>query len=138
MLAGAAEETERVLAAEIGGWIPHYEPLPWLACLASDSGRAVETAALDALYRRAAGAAAAELMAVLPTLARPAQWAGVRALIDLVDPHLLMHKGDPLDIRPMLAVMPKQFGIEAQRIIDRRRQDVDQEAEREGEREFGE
>lgn len=74
-------------------------------------------------------------MAVIPTLARPAQWAAMRALIDLVDPHLLAHQGDPLDIRPMLADLPDQFAIEAQRIIDRRRTDVDRKAEREGDRE---
>jgi hypothetical protein len=73
-------------------------------------------------------------MALMPTLARPAQWASLRALVDLVDPHLLVQAGDPLFIGRMLEALPEQFRIEAQRLLDRRRQDVDKKAEQDSER----
>lgn len=38
-MARAAEETTRVMAAEIGGWLPHGDRLPWLRDLAGDPVR---------------------------------------------------------------------------------------------------
>lgn len=129
-MAGGADEATRAMGAEIAGWLPHRWNLPWLRGLAGDPVGAVEEAALTALHRRAAEHAAEELMAVIPSLPKPAQWAGLRALIELVDPHLLIQGGDPLDIRPLIKRLPAEFGIEAQRLLDRRRQEVDRKAKR--------
>ena len=51
------------------------------------------------------------------------------ALIELVDPHLLVQPGDPLDIRPLIDQLPPEFGIEAQHLLDRRRKEVDRRVE---------
>jgi len=87
--------------------------------------------ALQAARRRATGVAVRELMDVMPALQKPAKWAVLRALIDLADPHLLLHPGDDLDIAPLLEALPPEFGIEAQRLLDRKRKDVDGKADRE-------
>ncbi|MBJ7441638.1 MAG: hypothetical protein JHD35_21835 [Sphingopyxis sp.] len=127
----AEDDATRQRAAEIAGWLPHRWQLPWLADLAADPVREVEEAALAAFHRRAAGVTAAELMAVIPGLAKPAQWACLSALIELVDPHLLIKTGDPLDIRPLLERLPPEFGIEAKRMLERRRDDIDRKVARE-------
>lgn len=129
-MAGAADEGTRAMAAEIAGWMPHHWHLPWLSGLAADPVIAVEEAALETFHRRAAGQAAVELMAIIPSLPKPAQWAYLNALIELVDPHLLLQPGDPLDVRPLIKQLPPEFGIEAQRLLDRRRQDVDRKVAR--------
>ncbi|MET4666317.1 hypothetical protein [Sphingomonas sp. PvP056] len=127
----ARDEATRQMAAEIAGWLPHRWQLQWLGDLAADPVREVEEAALAAFHRRAAGAAAVELMAVIPKLAKPAQWACLSALVELVDPHLLIKTGDTLDIRPLLERLPPEFGIEAKRTLERQRDDMDRKVARE-------
>ena len=134
-LASAPDEEMRQIAAEIGGWLPVSEKLPWLQALARDPVRDIQQAGLTALQRRAADVAGLDLMELIPTLRPPAQWACLRALIDLVDPHVLSEKGDPLDIRPTLEALPSQFRIEADRVLTRQRQDVDKKATQEAARE---
>lgn len=129
-MAGSANEANRAAAAEIAGWLPHGWDMPLLDILADDPVREVEGAALEAIRRRANGREAEELLRKIPGLPKPAKWAALCALTELVDPHLLSWPGDPLDIRPLLASLPAEFGIEAQRVIDQRRKNVDKEVDR--------
>jgi hypothetical protein len=126
-LANSVMEVERRMAAEIAGWLPHEWDLPWLGHLASDPVQRVEQAAIASVQRRASAGAAQELIGALPSQPKSRQWAYLRTLIDMVDPHLLLHAGDPLDIRPAVCSLPAEFAIEAKRLLDRRRQEVERD-----------
>jgi HEAT repeat protein len=130
-MAHAVDENMRKMAAELGGWMPFRWKLPFLADLASDPVRAVEHAAIDAMHRRASEHAAKEILAMAPLQTKPRQWVLLKTLIDLVDPHLLAHPGDPLAIIPLLEQLPAEFGIEAERLLKRRIDEVEKKAERE-------
>lgn len=124
-LATSVMDVERRIAAEIAGWLPHRWNIPWLEQLTSDPVQAVEEAAITSIQRRASAVAAQELIEAVPGLPKPRQWAYLRALIDMVDPHLLLHEGDPLDIRTAVRSLPEEFAIEAQHLLNRRRQEVE-------------
>lgn len=123
-LATSASAIDRKMAAEIGGWLSHSQDIHWLSELTSDPVQSVEIAALEAVRLRGKESAARELMAAIPNLAKPRQWAYLRAVIDMVDPHLITHVDDPLCLRSLLETLPKEFAIEAQQLIDRRRKGV--------------
>lgn len=128
-MAIAADQMTRQAAVEIAGWLPHDWNLPFIRQLMSDPVRAVETAALEAAARHAAGVAAAELMAVIPQLPKPTQWALLRALVKLVDPYLLAHRGDVLQIYPLIDALPPEFAIEAERLVEKQVKEVDRKLE---------
>ncbi|MBY5570521.1 hypothetical protein HFO55_25270 [Rhizobium leguminosarum] len=123
-LATSASAIDRKMAAEIGGWLSHAQDIQWLSELTADPVQSVEIAALEAVRLRGKASAARELMAAIPSLAKPRQWAYMRTVIDMVDPHLITHVDDPLCLRSLLDTLPKEFAIEAQQLIDRRRKDV--------------
>ena len=126
-LANAADEAHRALAAEVAGWLSHRERIPLVARLVNDPVQAVEKAALLAAHRRAAGIAGEELLRLIPLQAKPAQWAMMRALIKLVDPHLLASRDDILAIHGVLDQLSEEFRIEAKRLIDKRIKDIDRD-----------
>lgn len=87
--------------------------------------QAVEEAAIKSLRHRAHGEAASAILRAIPDLPKPRQWAFTHALIDMIAPHLRGHRGDPLDIRSAVGSLPVEFGVEANRSLDRRHQEVD-------------
>ncbi len=129
-MAGAVDENLRRMAADLAGWMPFAWNLPFLRQLTGDPVRSVERAALAAVRRRAMEPAAAEILAIAPSSPKPLQWVLLQTLIDMVDPHLLAHQGDPLDIRSLLKQLPAEFGIEAERLLNRRIEKVDKDAKR--------
>lgn len=124
-LAASKLAGDRKMAAEIAGWIDHNVDLEWLRGLAEDPVQAVEEAAISSLRGRAQSGAASGMIAAIPHISKPRQWAFMRALIDMQDPHLLRHSGDPIEIRKAISGLPVEFGVEAQRLLDRRQQEVD-------------
>jgi hypothetical protein len=128
--ASSERQEERVQAAELAGWLPHDEALPFLESLAEDPVRDVELAALAALRRRNMEASAASLMTQLAGVPRPLAWVRLNAIIRLVDPHILGRRADPLWLRPVLDALPAEFGKEAKSGIETAKKKVREEAKK--------
>jgi len=128
--AGSEEEVERREAAELAGWLPSAHPSRFLAQLVDDPVRDVEMAALAGLRRRRMEAAGLALMEQLQGAPRPLAWARLRAIIRLVDPHVLSHGDDPACIAPVLDLLPPEFEIEAESRLEGARKKVDKEAKK--------
>lgn len=123
-LAASPEAGERVIAAEIGGWMPVDRALPFLAGLVDDPDFEVELAAIAAVRRRRAEAAAMQVMRFIPKQPKTRRRAWLRAVIKQVDPDVLVDPDDPASIRPMLDGMEPEYAIEADEMIKRRREEV--------------
>ena len=128
--ASSDRQEERVQAAELAGWLPHGETLPFLEGLAEDPVREVELAALAALRRCNMEASAASLMTQLAGVPRPLAWVRLKAIIRLVDPHILGRRDDPLWLRPVLDALPAEFGKEAESRIETAKKKVRDEAKK--------
>ncbi|MCK9543768.1 MAG: hypothetical protein M0R03_17245 [Novosphingobium sp.] len=128
--AGSEDEIERCEAAELAGWLPSAQPSPLLVRLVEDPVRDVEMAALAGVRRRHMETAGLSLMKQLQGAPRPLAWARLRAIIRLVDPHVLSHRGDPACIAPVLHLLPPEFKIDAKSRLDGARKKVDEEAKK--------
>lgn len=130
MLANSVREDERQIAAEIGGWLSHRVEAGFLKTLVVDPVEDVAEAAIRSIGKRRAAGHAEELIRLIPTRDKPAQWAMLRALVELVDPHILADREDALAFRALLDSLPEEFRIEANRLIERRIKDVEREIAR--------
>lgn len=129
-MAVSADQKERQEAAELAGWLPNTEQVPLLDRLTDDTVRDVELAAFAALRRRSMEKIAVALMGQLANAPRPLAWARMRAIIRLVDPHVLGRRDDPAWIGPALDELPAEFRIDAKRWLDRARKKVEDEAKK--------
>lgn len=120
---------DRLIAAELGGWLPAAEACPILGQLAEDEAYDVEGAALAALRRRAADAQAALLIERIPYEPRPRQWAWLKALIQLGDPSQFANRNDPRSIHELLDRLGHDFREEANRLLEARAKELETQAE---------
>ncbi|TYC83789.1 hypothetical protein [Novosphingobium sp. BW1] len=129
-LASSDDVKERLVAAELGAWLPAETPCPALTRLADDESYDVEKAALSALVRRRADAEAAEIIARIETQPRPRQWAWLHALVRLADPAHLANPRDPRSIHALLGRLGEDFREEANKALEKRRKDLFKDAEK--------
>jgi hypothetical protein len=129
-LGRSEDNKERLMAAELGGWLPAEVACPVLDLLAEDESHDVELASLAALRDRAADAQAAILIEKIPDQPRPRQWAWLNALIRLSDPAHLTNRNDPRSIHELLDRLGDDFREEADRLLEKREKDLEKQAER--------
>ncbi|ESX04874.1 hypothetical protein X769_13830 [Mesorhizobium sp. LSJC268A00] len=86
------DSSDRLMVAELAGWMPIEESVEFLEGLVDGESEAVEKAALVALRQQQADAETAERIAALPDQPQPRQWAWLHALIRRGDP---AHLADP-------------------------------------------
>ena len=127
---GRSEDSkERLIAAELAGWLPAEVACPILNVLADDEAHDIELAALAALRQRTADAEAAILIEKIPEQPKPRQWAWMNALIRLSDPAHLINRNDPRSIHELLDRLGDDFREEANRLLEKRAKDLEQQAE---------
>jgi len=129
-LAVSPSMAERIVAAELAGWLPpghDFEPLPTLE---KEEEPAVVEAARDSILRRANEAAALEHLQLMATSTKAQQWARLQAIFKLVDPYILWRSNDPLSLGPFLERHPHEFYVEAEQIKKRRESKLENEAKR--------
>jgi hypothetical protein len=128
---GSSEDgKDRLMAAELAGWLPAEEACSVLNMLAEDDVYAVERAALASLSQRRADAEAAELIARIAQQPRPRQWAWLLALIRLSDPANLCDSSDPRSIHALLDQLGDDFREEANRALTKRSKELAKAAEK--------
>lgn len=129
-LSRSLDQKDRLMAAELAGWLPAEEAFAGLDRLADDDSYEVEMAALSSLRRRTADAGAATLISTIPDQPKPRQWAWLKALILLCDPELLQNPMDPRSIAGLLESIGGDFSEECRRLLEARSKTVRQQAER--------
>lgn len=127
--AKSADPSMRELAAEIAGWMPFEQAVPFLSKLADDEDEDVERAALAALGMRRADEDCAALIAGIPSQPRPRQWAWLHALIRRGAPDLLAHIDDPRSIQKLTNALGDEFLAEANKELKTRMREVDRAVE---------
>ncbi|HVK80017.1 MAG TPA: hypothetical protein VM915_05340 [Verrucomicrobiae bacterium] len=119
----------RKMAAEIAGWLPFEQSVPFLEKLADDEDETVERAALAALRRRQADKDCASMIDDLPAQPRARQWAWLNAIVRCGDPDCLANAADPRALHSVLNELGDEFRAEANRVLQTRMRAVDKQAE---------
>jgi HEAT repeat protein len=129
-LSESIDISDRLMAAELAGWMPIEEPIEFLGRLAQDQSEVVEKAALVALRQRQADGETAELIAALPDQPRPRQWAWLCALVRRGDPAHLADPKDPRSIHALLDHLGDDFREEANSLLKKRSKELATAAEK--------
>lgn len=123
-LARSSNVYEMALAAQISGWLPQNYAVDWLGDFRNDPHDLVRDTALVAISRRNSERNGLALLEAIPFLPKQRQWTYLHTFLKTLDPHLILHEGDPLDIKPTLRALPFEFTVEAEAILADRVKDV--------------
>ncbi len=119
---------ERRAGVRLAGWIPPAIAVDWLVGLAEDDDAHLRDDANEAIRRRALEAAAMGHLAAMPASSKPLRWARLQTIFDLVDPHLLWGREDPISLQSFINENPVEFLLEARQLRDRRGKVIEDEA----------
>lgn len=111
---------DRILAAELAGWMPPAMAFTWLADYADTPNRELHDTVLAAIARRKREEGALAHMAAFAGSTKPQQWARLDAIFHSVDPHFLWWKGDPASLETLLDDVPHEFVVEARDLYQKR------------------
>lgn len=129
-LANSNLARERLLAAQLGGWMPPSIPLAWLEDLANSGSASVRATARTALRRRAREAAAMAHLKAMASSSKPLRWARLQTIFEGVDPHFLWSRDDPASLREMIDFNPPEFLVEALQLRSRRIKNLEDEVKK--------
>jgi len=127
-LAESGSPGDRMIAAELGGWMPPGLQLNWLEQFADQGTTRLREAARNALRSRAREAAAMEHLRAMRTCSKPSRWARLQTIFDCVDPDFLWSADDPASLSEFLDANPPEFKVEARQLVDSRSKKLDDEA----------
>jgi hypothetical protein len=119
-----------LIAAELGGYVTPCLSLPWLDQLAEVGPAGVQEAARSALARRSREAAALGHLEAMATSSKPAKWARLQTVFNLVDPFFLWLRDDPASLQSFVEENPPEFLVEARSMRTSRNKELDDEAKR--------
>lgn len=115
---------DRILAAELAGWMPPALHFPWLADFACAQNRELHDIALEAIARRQREAGAAVHVATFDRSSKPQRRARLDAIFHSVDPHFLWSKDDPASLEALMDRVSHEFVVEARDLYARRSKKV--------------
>ncbi|WP_347093291.1 hypothetical protein [Sphingomonas parapaucimobilis] len=125
----SGQAADRIVAAEVLGWIPSPPAERLLDLLAADRNPDVSDAAIEAEGRHRAERCAKALIAGIPEAAPLGKWSRLWALTDVADPFLLEVDGDGLAIGGMIDGMDEIFAIWTERELVQRKKALIKDAE---------
>lgn len=120
----------RLAAAELLGWLPGQQSTELLDQLASDPVPEVADAALAAEERLQAENHARILIGELAEADHLGRWARLHAIIELVDPYLLEHDPDGLQLGEVIDPLGEAIAIGAECAIKARKDRLEKDADR--------
>lgn len=119
--------TEPRIAAELAGYVPPAQDLPWLEMLADDGAARVRETARKALRQRSREVAAVGHLEAMPHSTKPMKWVRLRAIFELVDPFFLWRRDDPASLQRFVDANPPEFLVEARRLRSSRIKELENE-----------
>lgn len=129
-LAMAGDPETRLVAIEIGGWMPPTMALDWLGEAADHDDERLRKPAREALRNRAREAAAMEHLRAIATSPKPLKWARLMTIIESVDPSFLWSRDDPASLGLVLRDLPHEFWVEARDAKKKRIKKLDDDAKK--------
>jgi hypothetical protein len=129
-LAQAPTIGDRVIAAELAGWMPPSVALNWLEEFANGSSAKLRAAALESLRKRAFEAAATKHLRAMSNSPKTLRWARLQTIFECVDPAFLWSRSDAASLQQFLSTSPPEFEIAARQLRSARVKAVQDQAKK--------
>ena len=129
-LAGGEATCDRLMAAELAGWMPPGMEFGWLGDFAANGSARIRAAARTSLRKRSREAAAMAHLSAMNQSSKPLKWARLRTIFSCVDPYFLWSRNDPASLQTLIDESPPEFLVEARRLHTRATKKRDDAAKR--------